>query len=84
MASVRRALVKITVFDFTCAEIRHAKRNASHSSAVGLRLVHLRFANLAVTRVVGLDDAIAFLQEHPAQYRPQFQVATFHRVERSA
>ena len=37
-ASGRRP-VKITAFDFTCAQIRHAKRSACHSSAVGCRLV---------------------------------------------
>ena len=45
IASVRSAPVKITVFDFTCAQTRHAKRSACHSSAVGWRFVtvaHLR------------------------------------------
>ena len=38
-ASVRSAPVKITVFDLTCAQTRHAKRSAVHSSAVGCRFV---------------------------------------------
>ena len=38
------ASVKITAFDFTCAQMRHAKRSASHSSAVGGRFVTTRNA----------------------------------------
>src|SRR5262245_19203761 len=41
-ASVRLALVKITVFDFTCAHRRHAKRSAVHSCVVGCRLLTTR------------------------------------------
>ena len=39
IARVRSALVKITVFDLTCAQSRHANRIACHSSAVGCRFV---------------------------------------------
>ena len=39
IASVRSAPVKITAFDFTCAQTRHANRSAVHSSAVGCRFV---------------------------------------------
>src|SRR5688572_16298102 len=42
IASVRLALVKMTVFDFTCAHSRQAKRSAVHSSVVGCRLVTTR------------------------------------------
>src|SRR5207244_8847604 len=42
IASVRRASVKMTVLDLTCAEMRHANRSASHSSWVGGRLVTTR------------------------------------------
>jgi len=35
IASVRSAEVKMMVFDFTCAQMRHAKRSACHSAAVG-------------------------------------------------
>ena len=38
-ASVRSGPVKITVFDFTWAQTRQAKRSAVHSSAVGARFV---------------------------------------------
>ena len=38
-ASVRSAAVKTIVFDLTCAQTRHAKRRAVHSSAVGARFV---------------------------------------------
>ena len=42
MARVHAASVKITAFDFTCAQIRHANRSASHSPADGWRLVTTR------------------------------------------
>ena len=42
MARVRAASVKITAFDFTWAQIRHANRSASHSSLDGWRVLTTR------------------------------------------
>ena len=76
IASVRVASVKITVFDFTCAHTRQAKRRASHSSSGRLALRdHAQAFRLAGPRASSLDDDVLFLHERGAENRPQFEAA---------
>jgi hypothetical protein len=62
MASVRSAPVKITVFDFTCAQTRQANRSACHSSASAAPGDHRSAASgQAAAR---LRHAVALLHQH--------------------
>ena len=77
-ASVRSAPVKIMVFDFTCAQTRHANRSAIHSSAVGCRFVDRpsgvrRLRSQARARAP--RHPIALLLQHPAEERPHRRIA---------
>ena len=47
-AQRRSGPVKMTVFDFTCAQTRQAKRSACHSAAVGWRFVTTRRSGIGV------------------------------------
>ena len=74
MASVRSAPVKMTVFDFTCAHTRHAKRSACHSAADGLRLV-----GTVRPAVAGLPSRAAPRSPRPAPARARPRESTAAR-----
>ena len=70
-ASVRSAPVKITAFDFTCAQTRHANRSAIHSSAVGCALRHDLRKVVERPRLRAPRSPVAILHQHAAQKRPR-------------
>ena len=77
------ASVKITAFDFTCAQIRQAKRSASHSSADGCRLVTTRSPS-GTAPVHGLprfDHEVALLHERGAEDRANLEPAASQPIE---
>ena len=61
--SVRSAEANRIVLDLTCAQTRHAKRSACHSSAVGCRFVTTLSSPSGPHGRARLDDAIALLHQ---------------------
>ena len=73
IASVRSALVKMTVFDLTCAQSRHANRSACHSCRRRLAFRHdVKIGRRP--RDVRLAHRVAGLHEHTANNRAKFEV----------